>query len=347
MRERVAGILQRAGALGAAMRLRKLGPVGTLSVLTYHHVAERDPAYPYDPGVADATPAQFRRQLEAIGKYATIVGIDELCRALEGEPLPKNAVMITFDDGYRSCHDTALPILKSLGMKAVFFIATSFISERRLYWWEKIALILSQAKQERASIAYPEPRELDRTDPKLLKSLNAVVKDTKNLDVDRFVGELGAAFGITWTQAQEALYADGLIMTWDHVRALAKAGMDIESHSRRHRVLQTLDDAALADELTGSREELQAQLHRPVRAIAYPVGRRIDRDERLRGAMTAAGYTIGFSNMSGVNRIWPRRMRPIDPFNVKRLATDRDMSDAMYLTQIAVPPLAYIADANR
>jgi peptidoglycan/xylan/chitin deacetylase (PgdA/CDA1 family) len=348
MRERLAGWLHRAGALGAMMRLRRFAPVPTLSVLTYHHIAERDPKYSYDPAVADATPAQFRRQLETLARYGTPVDIGAVVRALEsGEPLPKSSFMVTFDDGYRSCHDVALPILRAVGVPAVFFIATSFITERRLYWWEKIALVLSGAERPRAAIAYPTALDVDRGDPAMGKKLNAVVKDTPALDVDRFCDELGAAFGMSWTPAREAALADDLIMTWDHVRALARAGMDVESHGRRHRVLQTLDAATLADELTGSRVELEAQIGRPVRAIAYPVGRRIDRDRAIRDAVVAAGYRIGMSNMSGVNHVWPRGVRAVDPLAVRRLATDREMSDAMYLTQVAVPPLAYVSPHNR
>jgi hypothetical protein len=80
-RERVAEMLHRAGALGAVMRVRKLVPLPTLTIITYHHLAEDDPSYPYDPGVADATPAQFRRQMETLARYGTPIGIDDLIRA--------------------------------------------------------------------------------------------------------------------------------------------------------------------------------------------------------------------------------------------------------------------------
>ncbi|HEY0195626.1 MAG TPA: polysaccharide deacetylase family protein, partial [Kofleriaceae bacterium] len=168
--------------------------------------------------------------------------------------------------------------------------------------------------------------------------------------VDRFLDELGVALGVEWNRQIEAGYADQLIMSWDQVRALARAGMDIESHGRHHRVLQTLDDEALASELTGARADLEAQLGRPVRAMAYPVGRRIGAEPRIRRALADAGYRIGMSNHSGVNRWWPaalRNLAPIDPFDVRRLATDRTMSDAMFLTQVAVPRLAYLSVHNR
>ena len=132
MRERVATWLHRAGALGAVMELRRRAPAPMLSILTYHHIADHSPTYPYDPNVADATPAQFRRQMEFVARYGTPIGIDDLIRALAGGPLPRNPVMVTFDDGYRSCYETALPILRSVGVRATFFVSTSFISERRL-----------------------------------------------------------------------------------------------------------------------------------------------------------------------------------------------------------------------
>ncbi len=350
MRERVAVWLHKAGALRAVMGLRRYTPAPVLTIMTYHHIADDDPANRFDDEIADATPAQFRRQMEALARYGTPIGIDDLLRALDGGPLPKNPVMVTFDDGYRSCHDVALPILRAVGVRATFFVSTSFVTERRVYWWERIAFLLSQAKRRSAVLSYPGEISVDLDGPRPGHKLTSVVKDTKDLDVDRFLDELGKVLGVEWNPQIEAGHADNMIMTWDQVRALARAGMDVESHGRRHRVLQTLDEATLEDEVAGARRDLEAQLGRPVRAIAYPVGRRVSREQHIRNALTAAGYLIGMSNNSGVNRLWPgalRSLAPIDRFDIRRLSTDRQMSDAMFLTQVAVPQLAYISDHNR
>src|ERR1041384_1542584 len=171
MRERVAWWLQRTGALGAVMELRRHAPAPMLSIVTYHHIADNDPAYPYDPNVADATPTQFRRQMETIARYGTPNGIDDLIRAIGGAPLPRNPVMVTFDDGYRSCHDVALPILRAVGVRATFFVSTGFITERRLYWWERIALMLAQAKHKTGTVSYPTTVAVDLSDRKLRNRL--------------------------------------------------------------------------------------------------------------------------------------------------------------------------------
>ncbi len=135
-------------------------------------------------------------------------------------------------------------------------------------------------------------------------------------------------------------------MTWDHVRALVRAGMDVESHTRHHRVLRTLAPHQLSAELAGSRADLEDQLGRPIRALAYPVGQPIANHPHLREAVTAAGYQIGFTNTSGMNRVWPRPISQflrVDRLDVGRLPIDRTMSDAMWLAQLVFPQLAYVS----
>src|SRR5262249_44148887 len=158
----------------------------------------------------------------------------------------------------------------------------------RIYWWERVSLMVGLSKRTSAVMTYPHTMTLDLADPRVADKLNAVIKDTpaNELDVDRYLDELGHALGVEWNREIEARYADHLIMTWDQVRALARAGMDVESHGRRHRVLQTLDGAALDDELAGARRDLEAELGRPVRAVAYPVGRRIHSEQHIRKALT-------------------------------------------------------------
>ncbi len=339
-------MLHRVGALKAMMQLRRYAPgPSTVSIVTYHHVADEDPAYPYDRGVADATPHQFRRQMELLARWGTPIGIDDLIRATEGAPLPTNPVMVTFDDGYRSCHDVVLPILRAVGMRATFFVATGYVSDRKLYWWERIAIYLNHARVETATMTYPRPFEVRPREPGTQRELSDLIKDTPNLDVTRFLDELAKALRVDWTPEVEKEHAANLIMTWDHVRSLSRAGMDVESHSRWHRVLQTLDDNALRDELDGSKRDLEAQLGKPCRAIAYPVGRRISHVQRIREAIVRAGYRLGLTNASGATRIWPSLLQnvlPTDRLDISRLQLDREMSDAMYLTQLAVPQFAYI-----
>jgi hypothetical protein len=91
------------------------------------------------------------------------------------------------------------------------------------------------------------------------------------------------------------------------------------------------------------RRELERELGRPVRALAYPVGRPIH-DPAILGAVTAAGYRLGFANTGGVNTMWPAALRGALPFaalDLRRICTDRQMSDAMLVAQLAIPQFGY------
>ena len=88
MNGRLASALHRAGALDAVLRARATVRAPLLTVLPYHHIADPQEGYRFDPNVAYATPDQFRRHLEVVAKHFTVIGIDELCASLDGEPLP-------------------------------------------------------------------------------------------------------------------------------------------------------------------------------------------------------------------------------------------------------------------
>jgi peptidoglycan/xylan/chitin deacetylase (PgdA/CDA1 family) len=342
VRERLVRLLLRTGAFDAILRVRATLRAPLITILTYHHVFDPASDYAFDAAVADATPAQFRQHLETVARRFHVIGIDELCKALDGGPLPPNPALITFDDGYRSCLEVAVPILRSVGLRACFFIATSFVDERRLYWWERIAYIVGGARAGKVMLRYPEVRQFDFEAPGAAGTLVRVVKNTPNLDIERFLGGLTKVADVDWDDSFERRLADELIMTWDQIRALRDAGMDLESHTRRHRVLQTLDAAALADELAGSKADLERELGQPCRAIAYPVGRAIAHVPHIRRAVADAGYRVGFTNASGSTYL----RSGVDRFDVRRIAVDRDLSEAMFLGQMAIPPLGYITKVS-
>lgn len=339
-RERIARLLSDTGILAAALKLRAAARIPYLTTITYHHLAEPGADYDFDPGVADVGPEQFGRHLGLLARHFNVISIDDLVNALDGSDLPPNPALITFDDGYRSCHEIAAPALVDRGMTAVFFIPTTIVEERILFWWERIAWLLTQARRRGVAtlaLEYPQARSLAVADPGTLGTLVKVVKNTRGLDVERFLGELTAACGAAWSRDLERGLADGLLMTWAQIRELDRAGMDIESHCRRHRVLQTLEPDELHDELLGSRADIEKQIGRAPQAIAYPVGRPIAQDRVIRDHVLRAGYRVGFTNVSAAS--WLHR--GIDPLDLGRLPMDRDTTDEFFVGKLAIPQLAY------
>ena len=86
-----------------------------LRVLLYHDVPVKQ--YP-----------DFIRQLDFISKYWNFVSPNIFSEMIDGnEPVKKDSVLLTFDDGFISNRSVAEEILNKLGIKALFFVVSDFI----------------------------------------------------------------------------------------------------------------------------------------------------------------------------------------------------------------------------
>jgi peptidoglycan/xylan/chitin deacetylase (PgdA/CDA1 family) len=304
-------------------------------------VANPEAATRLDEGVVDVTPQQLDRQLAFLRRWFDPIGLEDLLAFVRrGAALPANPVLVTFDDGYRDNHDTALPILRRHGVRATFFVATDYVDRRRPYWWDRVAFVLKGSARERIELAYPEPMQLALGDASerraAVRRVSRVIKDRRGLDLDRFLAALEDAAGLTLGAHDERRLVEQTVMTWEHVVALRRAGMAVGSHTRTHRVLQTLDAAQIADELGSSRRKLEDVLGEPVMAISYPVGKPLWETPHLERAVREAGYELGFSNGTGVNRV-----RDFHPLDVRRISLELGITDAFFRSMLAIPWLAY------
>jgi peptidoglycan/xylan/chitin deacetylase (PgdA/CDA1 family) len=84
-------------------------------------------------------------------------------------------------------------------------------------------------------------------------------------------------------------------LTWEGVKALDQAGMEIGSHTVTHPRLADLPEDKLRDELVQSRRMLEEHLHKPVDLLAYPYN---SVRRNVRAAAEAAGYKIAVSGVA-------------------------------------------------
>lgn len=338
-RFQLARVLDALGISKGLLALRARRGTAGLPVLTYHRVGEIPPGYLFDPDVIDVTPSEFDAHLKIIGRYFSVIGIDELVAHFAGVPLPPNPLMITFDDGYADNYHAALPILQRHGLKATFFITTDFIEDRRIFWWDRISYLFNKTKVQTLKLSFPTALEFDLEQEKdqAVKTLVTLIKEQYALDTERLLVELAQALDVAWDTEIETALADELLMTWSQVKALQDGGMDVESHTRSHRVLYNLSAAELEEELVGAKTKLEAVLSKEIRAITYPVGRSMAALPAIYDAVRNAGYALGFTNASGLNA----DRKNIDPYDIRRLAMDPGLPTYFVRGMLALPQLGY------
>ena len=98
-----------------------------LRVLMYHKVND------LSPNPITVPTAVFAEQMALLGTlgYEPVSLGAVRDHYVDGRPLPKRAVLITFDDGYRDNLVNALPILRSHGYPAVIFAPIGYLDDSR------------------------------------------------------------------------------------------------------------------------------------------------------------------------------------------------------------------------
>jgi peptidoglycan/xylan/chitin deacetylase (PgdA/CDA1 family) len=103
---------------------------------------------------------------------------------------------------------------------------------------------------------------------------------------------------------EEALRTLGVqneTLGWDELAALEAGGIRVESHGIGHRPVSELEVAQAAREIALSKLRLEEHLGRPVEAYAFVKGSLADYRPEHVSLVQQAGYTLGFTSVSGAN----------------------------------------------
>jgi len=110
-------------------------------ILMYHYISA-NPHWPGDPirTRLSVLPRQFAAQLAYLQRagYTTIT-LDDLVAALHGEStLPKQPVILTFDDGYTDFYTNAYPLLQQYSAKATIYIISQKVDTPGYLTWDQL-----------------------------------------------------------------------------------------------------------------------------------------------------------------------------------------------------------------
>ena len=235
------GVKQALHAAGIYRRRLAAGPFPGAAVLAYHGVR-----------ASRSTPMHFANL------HVTADRLDEHCRALRAldctmlslaawddiaagrAPAPPRAVMVTFDDGYRSVLTHAVPVLEQHGIPAVVFVCTSPVERQVRFWFDAVAGAHGEAAVEQAkTLAHREWQEAVRGAERRT--------DAADPHAPLTVGEV------------QQLAAHPLV--------------SIGAHTMSHPILAKAPPGAQRAEIEGSCTALRSWTGRAPSAFAYPNGR--------------------------------------------------------------------------
>ncbi|HJW45982.1 MAG TPA: polysaccharide deacetylase family protein [Lysobacter sp.] len=335
-RQQLARISKRLGLLPSIRNVRALVRGDDLRILAYHRVLDAaGPNFSFDVELVSASAECFREQMTLLRRRFHPMRFDEVLACVDtGRRLPRNAVLVSFDDGYDDNYRVAFPILQDLGMSAMFFVATGHIDSGTPYLYDWLVHMLCVTSADALELpdlqlACPLPGDLAGR-----RAIAARVLDgLKSLDdaaQTRAIGELERVWGMPVPASDR----DCQPMTWGQLRQMHEAGMEVGSHGVHHRMLAKLPAVTMKAELVDSRQRIGIELGTPARVLSYPVGGHDAFNTDVEAAARAAGYEMACSYIAGTSR--PDRNAL---FSLRRLPVERDRDQAWFEAVMAAPEI--------
>ncbi|MBA4211872.1 MAG: polysaccharide deacetylase [Polaromonas sp.] len=266
-----------------------------LTVLMFHRVLPAESvAFQLAEREFTFSTTGFDQCLEFVGRHYSVVSLQDVKAAWNGSAkLPRNPVLITFDDGWRDTVVHAEPLLRKHNMTAVLFLATEVLELEGGRWWQDaLVAVMSDERSHqrlqaairdsRAPVVPDEPVEAGRALTAYVASLHEVER-RQLLDF----AQPGVLDAIRERQ----------MLTLDDLLQLESGAIELGGHGHTHAPLTQARDPQA--ELMTSREKLGALWTGPL-SMSFPHGAM---NEALVSQAHNAGFELVFTSEPTVSEV--------------------------------------------
>jgi len=254
-----------------------------LRAVLYHHITAH--LSPLVDWLAVSTPpALFEAHLRKMARDYEIVSLDAV---LSGN-LPRRALLLTFDDGYRSFLDVALPILRRLGLPSVLFVTGACLDPSSVPLDNLLSYLCATVGLSQVGSALDPVARRPATFLQLLEMVASLPYDRRL----RLGGQLAERFEVD----QARLRAEGgIFLEPEDINGLEAEGCEVANHTRSHIFCRSLvEEASAHHQLVDHARRLESLTGRPVRAFSFPYGRREDATPMVERVLRDSGHEALF-----------------------------------------------------
>jgi len=281
-------------------------------IVTYHR-------FTHDNADVKTASHAFVQQLDYLTDHYEIVPLSYIGERLaRGERLPANIAAITIDDGYSDAYDIAFPLLRERRLPATIFVVTDFVDRRHWLWTDKLRYLVTHTRATTIEGTLNDHEFCIEFNPDdsvfcAADKVNSLLKTVPNDEKEMAIGRMAAAFGVELPAAPPRQFES---VTWDQIREMSAAGLEIGSHTATHPILPNVDIAHVRRELAESRRRIGAEIGREVDLFCYPNG---DYNDDIVREVERAGYRCAVTVEDGLND------EGSHPLRLKRIHADYDL----------------------
>lgn len=268
--------------------------MGRIAILYYHRIDNEKSDYNF----TNVQPKNFEKHVRVLCKNYDVIPIRELMnkRTYSGD---RDAVIVTFDDGYANVLYNAVPIMEAYDIPFTCFISTENIETRRENWTDIIirAAFEPEEYHDECVLEIPNGRKTLSTDKleervKFYREIRKIYNDLKKDEKTALITRL-----MQWAGFSEEARDNYRIMNSEEIRQIRKRGGEIGLHTVTHPFLSFLENSEVEWELSYSKKTLERVLSEKVTLFSYPFG---DCPKNVRPVLDGLGYELAVTSNRGL-----------------------------------------------
>lgn len=219
--------------------------------------------------------------------------------------LPKNPLVITFDDGYSNNYKYLFPLIKKYNLPVTIFLPVDCISNQKIAWYDIISYCISKTTQSSITVN-KQNYSLFSENQKIVAIMNLKSELYTTPVKDTFIKEI-----ISQTKVNPERCDDEnmTFITWQQVKEMHAAGVSFGSHSLTHPLLPLLSKKEIHKEISNSKKMIERKIGL-CNSFSYPFGRE---NEEIQKQISDVGY------ISAVTTRYGKNTKKINPLLLKRI----------------------------
>jgi peptidoglycan/xylan/chitin deacetylase (PgdA/CDA1 family) len=262
-----------------------------ITIVMYHYV--RDLENTRYPRISAMRVQDFVGQLDYLQAHYSVVTAKQVIEAAKGEgQLPKNACLLTFDDGYLDHYLHVFPLIHQRGLTGSFYMPASVLGTGKVLQINKVHFVLAAIQdhgklvksileklpQFRRDFEIVGDKELFSTYSKMSRWDPPETAFVKKVLQNGLPGEVSTAIAndlfVEFAGVDEAVLACELYMNLPQLQTMLAAGMEVGGHGDTHRALGNLSYKDQEQEILATKAFLDKVHGRPNEdwILTYPSG---------------------------------------------------------------------------
>lgn len=258
-------------------------------IVMYHYVRNlKGSRYPEIKGLDYAL---FKKQIQFFSENFHVITMEDVIHYYtEGYPLPPNALLLTFDDGYIDNYTYVWPVLLEYKMQGSFFVPAKTFCENCLLDVNKIHFILASTPIEELcrelyeQLDYYRSKEWDYPSNEELFHKYAIANrfDTKETIFFKRIlqavlpeelrGIISSSIFKKYVGISEEVMAQELYMNYDQMKVIKRQGGFFGIHGYNHYWMNRLEKNELLTDIDLALDSMSELVDRKQWVINYPYG---------------------------------------------------------------------------